>query len=317
MTTIAILGATGQIAKGLAAELVGEYSLALYARRPNAVEEFLVASGLARRNVSVHGLDEPFAADTAAIVNAIGTGDPRAIRALGRAIETVTETFDLRALAHLERHRDTRYVFLSTGAVYGPDYDEPGRPEWLLNQSQAALGAGDFYPYAKLRAEARHRVRPDLSIADIRIFGYFSRYIDMEGGFLMSEIARALLRRETFRTDATDFARDYMGPRDFAQLVRCLLRCDCGYRLVEAYSAAATTKSAILKRLSREFAFSWEIEGGAARSSPPGLLSGLPLRDSAASIGYTPVETSEETIVREIEAMTADSAARMQRWALP
>jgi hypothetical protein len=129
----------------------------------------------------------------------------------------------------------------------------------------------------------------------------------------MSEIARAVARGAPFHTDSTDFSRDYVGPRDLARLVRCLLVAAPGYRLVEAYSAGATTKSALLARLAREFALRWRISDGATTFSPPKPFKGLPLVHSAVGVGYVPSEASEETIVRELRAMWASPAERTAR----
>jgi nucleoside-diphosphate-sugar epimerase len=303
MTTIALLGATGQIAKGLAIALAADHRLALHARNRVAAKEFAATAGIAGPRLSIHGLDEPFADQTDAIVNALGPGDPRTIRASGTSIAQITETFDLRVLRHLERRPETAYVFLSTGAVYGPDYNDVERPRRLLELEAKALAAADHYPWAKLQAEARHRALSHLHIADVRIFGYFSRHIDCSGGYLMSGIARAVLDGHPFETDAADFTRDYIGPGDLTNLLLCLLKTGPANSVVEARSAASTTKFAILQAFAREFGLKYEISGGADRASTRPSPAGIPVRDSAAATGYVPRYTSEQTVVGEMRAL--------------
>jgi nucleoside-diphosphate-sugar epimerase len=264
---------------------------------------FAESTGISGPDLSVHELDAPFADRTDLIVNALGPGDPKTIRAAGASIAQITEAFDLRILQHLERHPETTYAFLSTGAVYGSDYGDREHPRRLLETDTKALGNSDHYPRAKLEAEARHRARGDLRIADVRIFGYFSRFIDLNGGFLMSEISRAVLNDRVFQTDGTDFVRDYIGPGDLTNLLLRLLNAGSVNFVVEARSAAPTTKLALLRALASEFGLKCEISGAARRLSIRSALDRPPMPDSAAMIGYVPSRTSEQTLIEEMRAL--------------
>ena len=116
---IAILGATGYIGRSLARRLAqtGE-RLVLYARNPSrlADEGWPAHVGLC----AVADFD---ASSFNLVVNAIGAADPARIDALGAEILDVTLAWDQRVLTTMGP--ETRYAFLSSGAVYG-DFSTPG-----------------------------------------------------------------------------------------------------------------------------------------------------------------------------------------------
>jgi nucleoside-diphosphate-sugar epimerase len=58
---------------------------------------------------------------------------------------------------------------------------------------------------------------------DLRIFSYFSRYIDLTDGYFITQVLNAVLTGEVLETDAVDILRDYLHPDDlFAMVQKCL-----------------------------------------------------------------------------------------------
>ena len=96
MTTIAILGATGHIAKGLISEIArqGRFGLILYSRRPKLVDNFLVDHSINRRNISVRPLQTFGATPCDVIINTIGAGDPKAVRDMGEGVIDLTAKYN-------------------------------------------------------------------------------------------------------------------------------------------------------------------------------------------------------------------------------
>src|SRR5450756_1882049 len=117
---IAILGATSQIAKDLIESFAaqGTHALMLYARRPQAVVQWLASVDLPERypvhDYGAFGADEHFDA----ILNFVGVGDPVAAAAMGASIFDVTLKYDELALSYVRQHPACRYIFLSSGAAY-------------------------------------------------------------------------------------------------------------------------------------------------------------------------------------------------------
>ena len=102
MVTIAVLGATGQIGRGLASELAasGEQELLLYSRDIHKTQAFIDAQGI-RRHVRACDI-ECFGQDGCdVVINCIGAGDPARVQRIGGDIFRLTEKYDNAALAYL------------------------------------------------------------------------------------------------------------------------------------------------------------------------------------------------------------------------
>lgn len=305
MNHIAILGATGQIAKGLIAEFNRRNKLFLFARNPKEVQDFLDRQQLSTSAISTHAFEAFDAFKYDLVINSVGPGDPQSIRRYGTEIFRITERFDHLVLDYLERKPDTGYVFFSTGAIYGNSHDMPAQPDSCFHLPVNRLGAEQHaYPLAKIEAEARHRALSEYRIADIRIFGYFSRYMDPDGGFLLAELARCLLKGEVFRTDERDFLRDYVGPDDVSGLINCWLTTGAPNNAYDIYSLAPVTKAEIIDVLAAKFGLRHKVgdsEGiSIKRISKPERIS---CYNTAQEVGYKPKNTSIDTIIREMSAM--------------
>ena len=124
---IAILGATSQIAKDLILSFVehSQDELVLYARRPEAVTQWLAQTNLAQRyevaDFAAFTTNEHFDA----ILNFVGVGNPAQAAAMGASIFDVTLKYDELALGYVIKHPECRYLFLSSGAAYGASFETP------------------------------------------------------------------------------------------------------------------------------------------------------------------------------------------------
>lgn len=142
----------------------------------------------------------------------------------------------------------------------------------------------------------------DLRIVDIRLFSFFSHFADIQDGYLMTDIARALLRREPLMTTSTDLRRDYIAPTDLFALVQAMIRSDCNI-VVDAYSRQSVAKMEILQTFSQNFGLQFEFSE-ADFSSPNGAAN-VYCSDfrRAAEFGYVPSYTALETLVEETERL--------------
>jgi nucleoside-diphosphate-sugar epimerase len=59
------------------------------------------------------------------IINFVGIGDPEKAQKMGSDIFKITEKYDDMVLEYLKLHKETKYFFLSSGAVYGGNYQKP------------------------------------------------------------------------------------------------------------------------------------------------------------------------------------------------
>ena len=250
MAKVALLGAQGQIARGLVEDLPQEWRLELFSRGPHAPHKEAAARG-----APLMAYSQLAGSDYDLVINAAGPGDPVVQRANGRAILQITEYFDNLVLDYMRTHPATGYINLSTGAVYGKDYR--GATERMLFELNAKdLANANAYVLAKLVAETKHRQSPDLRIADLRIFGYFSRRMDLNAGFFMAQVMKQL----TY--GPADFVRDFIASEDLAAHIVALYEAGVPNSYFDAVSACPVTKFEILEALGQQFGLRYIVDGG-------------------------------------------------------
>jgi nucleoside-diphosphate-sugar epimerase len=238
---IAILGATGYIGRSLARRIArsGDRPLALFARDPSRLaDEPWPAS------VSLRELDSFDASGFDLVINAIGPGDPGRVQALGGDILEISESWDRRVLTTMAAR--TRYVFLSSGAVYGAfdaAADENSVLRLPINRLQSVLP----YMMAKLCAEARHRCAPQRAILDLRVFAYADAAISRDAGFFLADLARSIADNTPFRTSPDDMVRDYAGAEELSDLIGCWSSGGAPNLAADLYSVAPVSKSVLLQ----------------------------------------------------------------------
>ena len=303
MMRIAILGATSQISKDLIVSFSAEADkyLHLFARRPNDASNWLKEIGLSERylvdDYAVFGTQE---FDT--ILNFVGVGNPAQAAAMGASIFDITLQYDELALNYVRQHPECRYIFLSSGAAYGSSFDAPVDADTKAIISINNLQPQDWYAVAKLHAECRHRSLAHLPIVDIRVFNYFSHTQDMEAGFLITDIVRAIRYKTVLKTSADYMVRDFIGPDDFHQLVSAILSSPATNNVVDCYSKAPIDKPMLLAAMQAHLGLQYELvqvsSGVNATGSKPHYYS---LNTRAASFGYRPRFTSLKGVLKEMD----------------
>lgn len=299
---IAILGATSQIAKDLVLSFCAQstHELALYARRPEVVSQWLASVGLSERHIvgsfADFNTDEYFDA----ILNFVGVGNPAQAAVMGASIFDVTLQYDEMALNYVRHHPACRYIFLSSGAAYGSSFDEPVDVNAKAVIAINNLQPQDWYAVAKLHAECRHRALVNLPIIDVRVFNYFSHTQDMSARFFMTDVIRAILGNNALRTTADYIVRDFQHPSDFYKLVDALLSSSPVNSVVDCYSRAPIDKPSLLDAMREKFGLQYEITKTItsinATGNKPHYYS---LNTRAADFGYQPAFTSLQGILQE------------------
>jgi len=302
---IAILGATSQIAKDLVRSFAANngHDLVLYARRPEAVTQWLADVGLVGRyavaNFAAFNADQHFDA----ILNFVGVGNPAQAAAMGASIFDVTLQYDELALSYVRQHPTCRYIFLSSGAAYGASFDTPVDVNTRAAVPINNLQPQDWYGVAKLHAECRHRSLAHLPIVDLRVFNYFSHTQDIEASFLITDILRAIRDKTVMQTSSDYIVRDYLHPSDFYQLVCVMLAAPPATNSsLDCYSKAPIDKPTLLTTMQEKFGLQIEIahatsEIGANGSKPHYYSKNM----RAAEFGYRPKWTSLQALLLESE----------------
>jgi nucleoside-diphosphate-sugar epimerase len=287
---IAILGATSHIARDFVARFAPRSGTELHLYGRNAQS----------RPYSRFGQDE-----YAAVINFVGVGDPTRAKEMGADIFSVTREFDLLALEYLSRHPNTRYIFLSSGAVYGQNFADRVSETSVAHVPVNALQPQDYYAAAKLYAEALHRSRPE-SIFDIRVFNYISRTVDLSARFLIADMINAVRGGTVFKTTSRPLMRDFLHPADFCQLVECCLAAPGGNMALDCYSQGPISKEELIALMVGEFGMKYEIAETAnifnATGEKPNYFS---RNRRATGLGYAPAYSSRSAIREEVAAILA------------
>ena len=297
---IAILGGTSHIARALTPrllELGGEVTL--FARSPEKL-----ASAPCR---VVKGFDTFLSGRFDLVINCIGAGTPAELASDYNRWFTVLEHFDNLALDYLKKvNPQGLYIMFSSGAVYGRKSDAPSEENSCWTISPNRISVPDYYAVAKLYSEAKHRSLPQLRIADLRIFSFFSRHIDLNSGYFMTELVKALLAGQCFQTPKQELIRDYPHPADLADLILRCAKEDHINRAIDVSSRAAVSKKEILDLLSAEFGLRYEFTGSDSGSSSPNGNANiyLPTIEMAEKyLNWKAVHTSLETLHTETKAV--------------
>ncbi len=303
MTKIAILGASSHIAKSLIdyfwmhdrKQAIG---LHLFARTPEKVNVWLAA----------HSISIPiqcksirhFEHDTYdLIINMVGTSNSLDQQRLGSEIFNTALEHDEIVLSYLRLHPNSRYFFLSSGAVYGNDFTEPAQQRTMAKYEVNCSASIDWYSLSKFCIEARHRALNDLAIVDIRVFSFFSSWINLAQPFLLSDALRAIGSNGVLRTDTSDFWRDYVGVADLAQLVNCFIDSAPCNVAVDLYSKNPIRKSQVLELFSTDFdlRYTFDVIGS---STPSNRKMYFSKNHMAARWGYSPSLDSEQLLKFEV-----------------
>ncbi len=305
---IAILGATSQIAKDLVLSFASHsnYDLVLYARRPEAVRQWMADVGLDGRypiaDFAAFSMGEHFDV----IMNFVGVGNPAQAAVMGASIFDVTLQYDELALGYLRQYPDCRYIFLSSGAAYGASFDAPVDSNTKAMVPINNLQPQDWYGVAKLHAECRHRSLAPLPIVDIRVFNYFSRTQDLDARFLITDILRAIRDKTVLKTSSDNIVRDFIHPSDFYQLVAAILNAPPINAAVDAYSKAPIDKARLLVAMQENFGLRYElVQTGVGVNATGWKANYYSLNHAVQHFGYTPSLTSLEGVLLESAVLHA------------
>ena len=301
---IALLGATSQIAKDLVRSFAEQstHELVLYARRPEAVKQWLTSVDLPAR-YPVHSFDVfKTNVNFDAILNFVGVGNPAKAAAMGATIFDVTLQYDELALGYLRQHPTCRYIFLSSGAAYGSVFEAPVDANSKAMIAINNLQPQDWYAVAKLHAECRHRSLESLPIVDIRVFNYFSHTQDMEARFMITDTLRAIRNKSVLKTSADYIVRDFIHPSDFCNLVNAILDSPATNTAVDCYSTKPIDILTLFKAIQENFGLQYEINQRSDSVNATGSKSHYySLNTSASDFGYQPTLSSLDSVMQELQ----------------
>ena len=302
---IAILGATGHIAKGLiyGFNQTAQDELHLFARSTDRLQQFLAEINCSK-NAFLKKLDEFNKTGYDAIINCTGIGDPKKLKDNISSIFGLTETFDNLILSHLEKYPDTVYINISSGAAYGTDFTLPAEELTPSKFDINHLSMDDYYGIAKLNAEAKHRALAGFNIVDIRTFGYFSRFIDLKTRYLITDIISCIMNKRELVTDSGNIVRDYIHPQDLLALIKRCMEKRRINNVYDIYSRKPVAKFDVIGYFSEQYSMKYRVDDTYKPLRATGKKDNYCSNNKRAqSIGYDPQFTSMDCIMQESTAI--------------
>jgi hypothetical protein len=291
---VAILGASSRIAadflSGLRAS--SDVDATLFARDLQRTEELTGIPSTRIFPYSAFDSDKKFDA----IVNFVGQSSPESRAESGNSIRAINRKFDNLALAYLEAHSATKYVYLSSGAALGSSFSEPASS--VTPYSRENL---DEYAMAKQESELRHKAALGQNILDLRIFSYFHRTQAQESKFLLAEIVRSIRSGTVLEVDSNNIWRDFLGAEDFSQLMVATLSTSLQNVAIDAFSVAPISKFELLDACATEFKLRYAVKPDVSTLGPPKQKYYSLARSEG--FNYRPSKSSVDNVLTEMAAI--------------
>jgi len=241
------------------------------------------------------------------LINCVGAGTLNKHRGKYTLYFTVTEEYDNLAIGYLRDHcPDALYISFSSGAVYGREHSAPVEEGTMTRIKVNHIAPEDYYGIARLNAEAKHRAFDRLKIVDLRVFSYFSRFIDLTDGYFITDLLDCVLNKKVLVTDSMSMIRDYLHPEDlFSMIIKCL---QAG-SLNTAFDVVSTNpveKKEILDYFSAAYGLKYETSPSLTKKTATGSKGVYcSTYHGASKIGYVPRFSSLETIMQEAKHILA------------
>lgn len=218
MVNVCILGATSHVAQGLIYHFKrnDDFKLYLFARTLNYLP---------------YDRFDCFQYDI--IINCIGFGTFKDDFDYN-SVFAVTEYYDDLIIKYLKKNKTCKYIYFSTGGIHRSiDIDN--------------ISKDDIHTITRINSEAKHRMNKDLSIINLRLYSYFSRWAQIHrDNYFMNQLIKSLITDKVFITDENEFTRDFIHPEDlFGIILKCMSfeNTNCSF---EIGSSQYVTKFAIL-----------------------------------------------------------------------
>ncbi|SVD59250.1 uncharacterized protein METZ01_LOCUS412104, partial [marine metagenome] len=136
---------------------------------------------------------------------------------------------------------------------------------------------------------------------DLRLFSFFSRFINLDTKFLICEMVSSIMQNKKFLTDETDFYRDYIHPKDLFSYVKKCIYGNSLNGVFDVCSKKPIGKFELLNFLKEKYGLQYEINSRVKFSNPTGFKRNYYSESrKAESLGYKPEYSSIDTILDEL-----------------
>jgi nucleoside-diphosphate-sugar epimerase len=300
---IAIFGATGHIGKNLSFYFSQnkKNNLILFGRNEKKLVKTMNII-IPKTNYSFAKYDELDRKKYDVIINCVGIGNPGTIKKNTDILE-ITEYYDNKILEYIKKKKTTLYINFSSGAIFGQKFESPVTEFSTAVLNVNKLNKGSFYAMSKLYSEVKHRNLDDLNIVDLRIFSFFSRFINIKDEFLMSKIVNSIKFNKKFITDRNNIVRDYVHPKDLIKIIEFCMQKQKINTTINVSSKKPITKFELLKSLNKKYSLNY-IFSNKINTSPTGLKAKYYSKSKKIKkLSIVPKYTSLQTILMELKVL--------------
>lgn len=302
MLKIAIFGANSELGKDLILSFSNQkkYFLSLFCRNPSPLKNWLSINSLPIF-FKAHDYSE-FSRDFKydVIINFVGAGNPEKVRNLGKNIIKVTNDYDNIVVNYLNKHSDTKYIFISSGAVYGESFEEAIKSNTVNIKN---IDPENWYALSKFNSELKHRELSNFNIIDVRVFNYFSHTQNLNSKFLITEIIKALKDNTIFKTSPDNIVRDYISSVDFYHLIQSIIDYKPINTAIDCYSKSPVSKFDLLSKLHKKYGLNFEIinESKYIKNKINLKKNYYSKNKFARKLGYSPINDSMSNLMDQID----------------
>ena len=298
---IAIFGATGHIGKNLTYYFSKnkKNNLILFGRNKKKIQK-IMNQIIPKKKYSFGKYNEFNNKKYDVIINCIGVGNPKDI-IQNKDILKITEYYDDKILDYMKNKKSIIYINFSSGAIFGQTIRSP-----ISELSQASinvnkLNEGSYYAISKIYAEIKHRNLKNMNIVDLRIFSFFSRFINLQDEFLIADITNAIKLNKKFITDKNEIIRDYIHPEDLFEIIQKCIKKEKINMALDISSKKPISKFSLLQHLAKKYELNYRISNK-IKTSPTGLKSKYYSKSKKIEdLGIFPKYTSLQTILTELK----------------
>jgi len=300
---IAIWGGTGHVGRALYHAFNGRgFNCHCYVRNPQKAEKCLPTGSFSDFKEFPSGKYD-------VLINGISAGVVSE-----RFLFETLETWDWRMIEFAKEHPGCCCVSISSGTVYGDEFSAPADDNMTLSLNPNHVESKQIYGLIKLMCEQRHRAFYDLAIVDLRLFNFFTRYMEFEQPFFMSDVIKAVKNNDILITNTADFYRDFTHPDDFADLIYL-----CAGKKINAcydlYSSAPVKKSEILTAFARRYGLHYSC-GEIWHSLTGNKSQYFSNNKKAGELGYEPKFSSLDVLINETDFIINEAIAKPENRAI-
>jgi len=237
MKRVALIGANSQVSRSIIPNLKKSFLLDIYSKKPYQSKD---------KSFKKYKIQNfPINKNIVAVINAEGPGDPK-VHKNTKNIFKLFNNLDNKILKFISKNPKIKYINISSGIV--------------LNVSKLSKNKNKYdYANTKFYLEKKHRGYKNLKIYDLRVFGFFSRFISPEAGYFLSEILKSLKEKSILNVDSYNNVNDFIGGYDLSNFIKILINGNFTNRYFNLLSKKRSKKFEILKFFKKYYGLKFTI----------------------------------------------------------